>query len=96
MTEKGVFRLFTNPSTLEHSYFEFVSSFGLPWRDMIAKCWCFVLASVHVLITLLRMPGLGQGFRDSNLVTVKSKKPESVSFCSLAFSLLTDGFTPAF
>jgi len=65
---RGHFPTFYERIKLHHSKF-FVrhSTFGLPWRDVISSWWCFMLATVHLLMTLSCMPGLGQGFRDSNL-----------------------------
>jgi len=53
--------------TLEHWYFEFVSDFGLPRRDLIGSCWISTPASVTVQVKLSCTPGLGRGFRASDL-----------------------------
>jgi hypothetical protein len=47
---------------------KFVSSFGLPRRDLMRTVLRFIATPIVVLMMLFCTPGLGRGFRVSNLV----------------------------
>ncbi|MCX5880141.1 MAG: hypothetical protein NTY44_13675, partial [Deltaproteobacteria bacterium] len=66
--------LFNLLGSFEFGPFEFVSSFGLPRRDRTGASRGFMQAPVPARVRLSCTPGLGRGFRASDLIAATLRR----------------------
>jgi len=75
------------------SSFDIVSNFGLPWRDLTGVlCHCRHTSGLEPIELNRCKPGLGQGFRDSDLYVLWSDAPRTAVGCFLKATSSGRGF----